>query len=99
MNYPKFILFIFLLILISRCTSQVSPDQTGIEKTQIRASNITEKSMRGVDFSNLIRQQDHCYLFLTTDWCGGGKLYMNNDVLPNINRKRRQCSSIHGVYR
>lgn len=80
-NLPLFLIFTMLLI---RCSSQTNSQIGEARPTAI--PNILEKPISKNDFAALIKGHENAYVVLTADWCGGGRLQMNNFVLPNINR-------------
>lgn len=89
---------VLILMLTIRCAPQAPEDQKGIDKIEVRALNIHERAVSTQDFANLVKAEDHCYVFLTTDWCGGGKLWLNNSLLPNINRINRGDTPLFMAY-
>lgn len=82
----RFFFYVSFILFFVQCNSNSNSADLLDEETISRAPNVVEKRIGKDGFLSLVQQHESCYLFLTTDWCGGGELWLNNSVLPNLNR-------------
>lgn len=92
MNRCKILLPIVIAILFVGCSDNRD------KVAQTNSENIAVKRVDDAFLIDTLKQLDEVYVFLSADWCGGGKLTYHNMVAPYLDELEKRRIAFIPVY-
>lgn len=84
MNRSKVLTPIFILALLVSCSGKRDPEVKTISE------HISVQKMDESAVLDTLKRLDEAYVFLSADWCGGGKLTYHNMVAPYLDELEKR---------